>query len=42
MEEIDIIKQKIKPVAEKYNLVYVWLFGSYAKNMQTDNSYIDI
>ena len=42
MTEIDIIKEKIKPIAQKYNLVYVWLFGSYAKNTQTENSDIDI
>ncbi len=31
MSELDKIKEKILPVARKYNLVYVWLFGSYAK-----------
>ena len=42
MTELDKIKEKIKPIAQKYNLVYVWLFGSYAKNTQTENSDIDI
>lgn len=42
MSEIDIIKKKIKPIAKKYNLVYVWLFGSYAKNLQNEDSDIDI
>lgn len=31
MSELEKIKEKIKPVAQKYNLVYVWVFGSYAK-----------
>ena len=42
MSELDKIKEKIKPVAEKYNLVYVWVFGSYAKKKQRDDSDIDI
>lgn len=42
MSEIDIIKEKIKPIAQKYNLAYVWLFGSYAKNTHNQNSDIDI
>ena len=25
MSELDKIKEKIQPVAKKYNLVYVWL-----------------
>ena len=33
MSEIDKIKKKIEPVAKKYNLKHIWLFGSYAKNM---------
>lgn len=42
MSELDIIKEKIKPIAQKYNLVYVWIFGSYAKNTQNENSDIDL
>ena len=42
MTELEKIKEKIKPVAKKYNLVYVWVFGSYAKKKQTKDSDIDI
>ncbi len=42
MSEIDKIKEKIKPVAQKYNLTYIWLFGSYVKNKQRKDSDIDI
>lgn len=42
MLELEKIKEKIKPVAEKYNLVYVWVFGSYAKKKQKKDSDIDI
>lgn len=42
MSELEKIKEKIKLVAEKYNLVYVWIFGSYAKKKQTKDSDVDI
>jgi len=42
MSELEKITKKIKPIAKKYNLMYVWIFGSYAKNKHTDNSDIDI
>lgn len=42
MSELEQIKEKIRPVAEKYHLVYVWVFGSYAKKTQTADSDIDI
>lgn len=42
MSELEEIKEKIKPVAKKYNLVYVWVFGSYAKKKQRKDSDIDI
>lgn len=42
MSELEKIKEKIKPVAKKYNLVYVWVFGSYAKKKQKKDSDIDI
>lgn len=42
MPEIEQIKEKIKPVAQKYNLTYIWIFGSYAKKKQKKNSDIDI
>lgn len=42
MSEIEKIKEKIKPVAQKYNLTYVWIFGSYVKKKQRPDSDIDI
>lgn len=42
MSEIEQIKEKIKPVARKYNLTYVWIFGSYAKKKQKKDSDVDI
>ena len=42
MSEIEKLKEKIKPVAKKYNLAYVWIFGSYAKKKQKKNSDVDI
>lgn len=42
MSEIEEIKQKIKPVAKKYNLSYVWVFGSYVRKQQKPDSDIDI
>lgn len=42
MSELDKITEKIKPVAQKYNLLYVWVFGSYAKKKQRKNSDVDI
>lgn len=42
MSEIEKIKNKIKPVAKKYNLSCIWIFGSYTKNKQNKDSDIDI
>lgn len=42
MSELEKITEKIKPIAKKYNLTYVWIFGSYAKKKQNKNSDIDI
>lgn len=42
MSELEKISEKIKPVAQKYNLMYVWVFGSYAKKKQRKDSDIDI
>ena len=42
MSELEKISKKIKPVAQKYNLMYVWIFGSYAKKKQRKDSDIDI
>ena len=42
MSEIEKIKEKIEPVAKKYNLTYVWIFGSYVRKKQRPDSDIDI
>ena len=42
MSELEKIIEKIKPVAQKYNLTYVWIFGSYVKNKQKKDSDVDI
>ena len=42
MSELEKISKKIIPVAKKYNLLYIWIFGSYAKQKQTKNSDIDL
>ena len=34
MSELEKITEKIKPVAQKYQLMYIWVFGSYAKKKQ--------
>lgn len=39
---IDELKQKITPIAQKYDLRAVYLFGSYARNEATDQSDVDI
>jgi predicted nucleotidyltransferase len=39
---IDEIKEKIRPIAEKYNLPAVYLFGSYARGEADEKSDIDI
>ena len=39
---IDELKQKIKPIAVKYNIPAVYVFGSYARNEATEDSDIDI
>jgi len=39
---IENISNIIKPVAQKYNLSSVWLFGSYARQKQKTDSDIDI
>lgn len=42
MSELEKITEKIKPVAQKYKLMYIWVFGSYAKKKQRKDSDIDI
>lgn len=39
---IDELKERIVPVAEKYHLRAVYLFGSYARNEATDDSDVDV
>lgn len=36
------LKQRITPVAKKFNLKAVYLFGSYARNEATDESDVDV
>ncbi len=36
------ISKRIAPVAEKYHLPAVYLFGSYSRNEATENSDVDI
>ena len=42
LSELEKITKKIKPVAKKYKLTLVWIFGSYAKNKQKEDSDIDV
>ena len=39
---VDELKQKITPIAVKYELLAVYLFGSYARNEATDGSDVDV
>jgi len=39
---IEQLKERIIPVAEKYQLRAVYLFGSYARNEATEGSDVDI
>jgi predicted nucleotidyltransferase len=39
---IDELKKRIVPVAKKYQLSAVYLFGSYARNEATDDSDVDV
>jgi len=39
---IEQIKERIEPVAQKYKLSAVFLFGSYAKGEATEDSDVDI
>ncbi|MCD8068161.1 MAG: nucleotidyltransferase domain-containing protein [Lachnospiraceae bacterium] len=39
---VDEIRNRVTPVAQKYQLKAVYLFGSYARNEATENSDVDI
>lgn len=39
---ISEIKEIVQPIAQKYNLKAVYLFGSYARNEATEDSDIDL
>lgn len=39
---IEEIRKKIKPIAEKYGIEKVWLFGSYARGEATEDSDVDL
>ena len=38
---IDEIREKIRPICEKYNIEKVWLFGSYARGEAREESDVD-
>jgi predicted nucleotidyltransferase len=39
---IDELKERVRPIAEKYSLPAVWVFGSYARGEATPDSDVDI
>ncbi|MBQ7638444.1 MAG: nucleotidyltransferase domain-containing protein [Clostridia bacterium] len=39
---VDELRSKISPIAKKYGLREVYLFGSYARSEATDDSDVDI
>ncbi|MBR0514269.1 MAG: nucleotidyltransferase domain-containing protein [Clostridia bacterium] len=39
---IEKIKQRIEPVARKYGISTIWLFGSYARGEANENSDVDL
>lgn len=39
---IEELKQIITPIARKYNIPAIYLFGSYARGQANDNSDVDI
>lgn len=39
---VDEIKKRITPIAQKYELRAVYLFGSYARNEADENSDVDL
>jgi predicted nucleotidyltransferase len=39
---IEQIKELVEPIAKKYNLKALWMFGSYARGEATEDSDVDI
>ena len=39
---VDEIKRRVAPVADKYHLAAVYLFGSYARKEATEDSDVDL
>jgi predicted nucleotidyltransferase len=39
---IEELKQKIAPIARRYDIPAVYVFGSYARNEATENSDVDV
>jgi predicted nucleotidyltransferase len=39
---LDDLKQKIAPIAHKYDIPAVYVFGSYARGEATDDSDVDV
>ncbi|MDR2686745.1 MAG: nucleotidyltransferase domain-containing protein [Oscillospiraceae bacterium] len=39
---LDELREKIKPIAEKYELPAVYIFGSYARGEATEDSDVDV
>ena len=39
---LDELREKIRPIAEKYELPAVYIFGSYARGEATEDSDVDV
>ncbi len=39
---VEEIQKKVRPIAEKYGIDTVWLFGSYARGEANENSDVDL
>jgi predicted nucleotidyltransferase len=39
---LEELEQKIAPIAQKYDVPAVYIFGSYARNQATDDSDVDV
>ncbi len=39
---IEEIRDRVKPIAERYGIETVWLFGSYARGEATEDSDVDL